>query len=1745
MSSEQQQKSIVWMAQAFAQLLGSRPQPGDLAFTRCLAPEVIALLIGSEAFRLPGWEVRCVNATPHGEREMSAERAVEWRETKASPACLLLVESQSVGPGMDGIYSSAREINEAELFAVANKIARNQVIGYKKFTDEAIRKAKQVGGGKILSPWVEFLYLCAASESAAAAGAALVRLGLWPIWIDGKPDGTDIDRSRLLVERLELKRGTTLAPEERVALLQLPDSQQQEERALVQLLRASDTEATGPLLEKVAVQHPLWLRRLAPGIFAAESVSALHLKPWRAKSGKPYRWSGLTLKAEPEPASLALLLQADPAEASKSRLEVRWTVEPDALGKGAVEYQVTVTTALEERLAEKTLSHTGRALQKVVFGQEDFSTLEEGDFFQARVTVCTLGERSAAIQRDESEAFVIHFGTTEEQSESGTGKIFPSLALAAATICEDQKDFEALAEAPSDTHAFGLDKRGYILCKNGEQSARVFTPPLLLHLARDWVTREGAIGRWRAVARSDGKLLEAATFVPLEQKESERFAKASQKFAQWLGKSGEGEQFRGPLGILYDDNSVFNEYILAAKEFWERQEPECALVQTLEVLSITGRSMGLIVLPTHPLRVAWQQGFDLLVRHHRYREKLPAKSIQDTLSTIAGTYCPPFLPGVKRGEVFVFADSLGFHAAALLPPDDPEPKSTVALMVRMLSDDDSSAPSVGAGAAATIGDEIARYMTLHPEYRRLRVVALGAGDAKPMVRALGVALGKELEYTKGEQPEGEASSSGSQRVAPCFELALHPANPEEMASVGRFIADTSERRHTGAGTIADQDRWLLESVPRSGGVTLPKLRWARRETTQPDQPAHLACAFDLFRSRVECRPLQELKEVEEVDGVLEIHGLALMPTRIFKTQPTPHWISTIPENPQGEWHPATRMMTRRQIWLQKALMRLVVKNLGGSEQEWPVLVTQIDASEDGLVTRLHTLCDWVITADRNAGIEYYDSPKELAEPFQCFIIDCVPERDDLGFMQIITSTSRMEEISRLLGYALGGMGLSNSEGNCRFLLNGLKSISGRLALRLAQRGNASEEMIAMALTQRHALQSQDISPNAVFPALFNGVFIPLDDIPELFALPGKKYEKRADLLYVAPAKRSGLRMIFIEVKYRRHLSTARAHELMEQIEGQIDSSCKRWEMLFGEETSDLEKSVNRARFARILRFYARKGLRHDLPPPCFQSLMREIKRLLTKKEALLDGELGRRGFIFCPEYRATTPDRIEHNGEAEIFLFGPDLLPDQVRVMPSSLQEREIFPQERETSRQETETSDREKAVADRETVTPKAKPKAKPKPLGLPLPLPQPLPLSLPLQAGRISPAPLPHTDPAAKPQSAEITPKNPIKEVALLHAEAVVQADNATPQEEQPTSAKILLGHRVPGAEPISWETSIKANPHLMILGLPGMGKTTCLINLCRQLEALAITPIVFSYHQDIDEKLAARLGQPPQEIRFSGLGFNPLEIHDLKNPLAFLDNAGMLRDIFAAIFSDLGDVQLGALREAIKRSYEDMGWSTESTGETPRFSAFLDILRSQPKPERNLLTRLNELDDYGLFSSSGRLPSLLESTETALIQIHQTQNDLLQQAFATFVFYNLYQNMFRRGPQQRITHAIIFDEAHRAARLKLLPTMAKECRKYGIALVLASQEAKDFDPSLYTAIAGYLAFRLNEVDAKFMAKKFAPSDQVTRYADQMKQMNKYQAMLYGEGTGAAKLLSLLDEVFLDKRCVLPNRPYIRIPE
>jgi hypothetical protein len=269
----------------------------------------------------------------------------------------------------------------------------------------------------------------------------------------------------------------------------------------------------------------------------------------------------------------------------------------------------------------------------------------------------------------------------------------------------------------------------------------------------------------------------------------------------------------------------------------------------------------------------------------------------------------------------------------------------------------------------------------------------------------------------------------------------------------------------------------------------------------------------------------------------------------------------------------------------------------------------------------------------------------------------------------------------------------------------------------------------------------------------------------------------------------------------------------------------------------------------------------------------------------------------------------------------------------------------------------------------------------------------------------------------------------------------------------------------------------------------------------------------------------------IDFHGLGFNPLQVRDRESRMAYLDVAGTLRDIFATIFPEIGDIQAERIRKAIKDSFVERGWDQSSADlanlKEPEFKRFLELLRSDPKPDRGLRTllgRLEELADYGFFDIGEFRESLWDSNQPIVIRIHTTQNDNLQKAFASLVFYGLYKDMFRRGIQERITHAVLFDEAHRAAGLTLIPTMAKECRKYGVSLVVASQEARDFNISLFSAIANYLVLRLTDVDAKALVRNVASSQQERALIDKIKQMDRFKALYFSEGRSRPSIVNLM---------------------
>lgn len=1628
------------IAKAFKTILGS-PSHGTIVYIRCFSSQLVRGLSSSPDFSISGWKLYGV--VDHSEVEkrlITSDYAVEIREAK-NEAVLFLVDVTTAGAGMDGIYSAAREIGEKDFFDIANKEAGKLIPhGFHDFCKRAIKKARRIGRQNTISPWriFEFYTSCNDSDSISSA---LTLLGLWPIQVDGKPDINDIDKAIRLIERLLLQSGSNTTAESRVDGLLLTDPSEQQYRDLIKFVRESANLSMLDAIGRLSNTPHLWLNNLRPGIFDQNILQKIEILPWRGKNNKPVAWTGLSVD---ENNRLKFILDPNETSASKqSKLEVRWKGLPDELKKGSAEYSVTIISG-EEELAEKKTSHSGKNPQKCAFTIDDFE-LEEGAKFEAVVRIRAIGnDEIEGITED----FLLLFGDAPEKTRSSSGTIVRALVEGAISI-ENKEDF---VNACSSNQNFGRDSKGFITFHYQNKNAKVYCSSLLFKLEEDWCNNKGSLGRWEVPVRNDGSLAGEVKFIPLSSGYSdqafERLYKASSELSQIVVNG------QGLMGMIHGFNKNVEEYINAWLTAIEISNPDLALVNTLEVKSLSGNTIGLIVLPNHPLRLAWHYAYDQLLIHFRYEEDVGFKKIQEICKGIDGAHFPSFLPGLSADGSFVFGDTLGFYTVAMVSDKDREPKASIAILAKTLSDGkEELAPSIGQSTSDILAEEINRYMLLHPVYKLIHLHALRPGDGMTIGRSIGKALYKLQQNAKQESEETEEPNKMDDIG---FVLELYPS--EQKAGItGKFFSSVAERKRTGVGYL-QQDGWILEDYSRNGNITFPRLSWAKREYSEPETSAHISVAFDTFDSKVISSSLSQF----EANTSLEVYGLSANLERDFSFSPQPVWRTYLSPNLEGEKHPAGRVLSERIIKVHTAIMKATSMNIGAPLDSWPLLRTEIPSDKEDSIRVLHKLSDWVITIDRNAGVEYFDSPREKAVIYDAYIIDCVPEREDLGFLQMVTSTSNFDEVVNLLDTTLAEMGLSSSPRNCLFLLNELKALSGRFAMRLSGSGNQSQEMIALAMT--HANCRKQLKDNQYWFSLNEGFFIPLEDVPYILGVSkensGEVNNSRADLLYVTASKRGGLQFAFVEIKFRRYLKNARSIDLITTIYQQLSNSRKRWESLYGSDISPLEKSIRRSWLARILRFYANKGRRHYLSQDAYLQINKEIERMVREGgkytfPSLSEQTLCDRGYIFCPEYNAEMPSKISYEGEQMVLLFGANQMPEPPIGVSLSIK--------RQTEENKMDILS-EKVIDQQETTV-----------------------------------------------SSGQDNKKNKTVQNQLSNGESMITLGNVTADQE-----------------PIEWKVAITSNPHLMMVGLPGMGKTTSLINICFQMVECGINPIVFSYHDDIDEKLISKLGNEIQFVDYAGLGFNPLQVV-LNNPIGYIDNISMLRDIFASIFPDLGDIQLGKLREALKQSYIDMGWGDKGVDrqhlELPNFQAFYDILKSnaKDKADKGLLTRLGELDDYGFFQNTEGRHSLLDVSKPALIRIHKTQNEVLQQAFATFVLHNLYQQMFIRGVQRSITHAVIFDEAHRAARLKLIPTMAKECRKYGISFVLASQEVKDFDHSLFNAVANYLVLRLNENDAKIVAKLIAPSDQVNRYTDRIKQMPKYHALFFGEALNRATYINL----------------------
>ena len=312
------------------------------------------------------------------------------------------------------------------------------------------------------------------------------------------------------------------------------------------------------------------------------------------------------------------------------------------------------------------------------------------------------------------------------------------------------------------------------------------------------------------------------------------------------------------------------------------------------------------------------------------------------------------------------------------------------------------------------------------------------------------------------------------------------------------------------------------------------------------------------------------------------------------------------------------------------------------------------------------------------------------------------------------------------------------------------------------------------------------------------------------------------------------------------------------------------------------------------------------------------------------------------------------------------------------------------------------------------------------------------------------------------------------------------------------VLLGVDAESGDEVFWNPDPEtgsANPHVLVLGESGFGKTYTISCLLGELAPQRILSIVFDYGQGFSrntlpsEFIAAT---NPIEILASrdGIDINPLQIFstDLLGPV---NVAQRVADTFARIYPRIGVQQHAVLRQAVLDVMTDEGITPEDIGSwmnaVPTFAKVqrkLESFANNPSgmPSRyasSVASHVSTMFVYNTFRSNGHKlswPEMMESRNRIFVIQLKGLEGSLERAVTEFLLWNLIGYIESLGPSP-LRCVVVLDEAHKLSFDLGSPVekLLREGRKFGLGLILASQQPEDFSAVAFANTATKIVFQV----------------------------------------------------------------------
>jgi len=1025
-----------------------------------------------------------------------------------------------------------------------------------------------------------------------------------------------------------------------------------------------------------------------------------------------------------------------------------------------------------------------------------------------------------------------------------------------------------------------------------------------------------------------------------------------------------------------------------------------------------------LILPTHPLRLLWYLAYwdltddwvkQLLSNKRSQRQKVLN---MDTVEMLSPVNLPAFVP-IAKGKTHAFVANISFFYGLAFPPDVEDPDGLIGDIARLVGFDPQDYSTITISPEAVVG-EIEDYLQLHDYLNCLRVNVVNPGSGS-FVRKVSSRL------IAGEDTEEGGGSKRSLRLD--------------------IITHSNESPQYPAPGLDGLFRSVNEMITKRERLYLaPRLQLARRQVSReglsniPGGDVHLSLCIDQFLPEI-C-----LLEPDSVEESAAVYGLLTQfLSRFESTIAESTWTRMVSflQETRRETHPIRPLYTTRLTELHQAYLHLTatVHGWGNYTDKVPAICLRLGPERRRILSQLHNQSDWVLTLDRNLGIEYFDSPKDtyLAAEADHYLIDHIPEFIEGVGHRLIVTTAWQEEVADIIRQALNELNLQSHPDCVVNLLNILKAISGRLALRLIGDEKRAKEAIALAVVTEYM---------RVRGELENMILIPLDAHIDLFQprsgkiVAGVKtpaYGERCDLIAVDISRRT-FRCRFIEVKYRQNEMEMPTQELLDRIVDQIEHTEETFRQHFFPSTTRLDRSLYRCQFASLLRFYLNRAKRHGwiTSEEAYEELLQNIGRLEGSYPEIQAKGVG---YIVSPN---AEPQSSIHYRDKEIYVISRADIDRYTQFAPLSLEKTEQRPEKIQIDTATVFPPDEERFITETTNAT---------------------------------------VSECREEPDSSMESDTRPTDEV------------------EVPSTTQVVLGERKDTGDNLIWKGSLKGSPHIFILGSTGAGKSTTVRRLLCELARQKLPSLIIDFHGDFvkaDDSFVKKFN-PMIIDAAEGLPFSPLEViaADETKSQNLLTNSFEVAEIIGYV-CELGEIQRDLVYEAIRDVYQITEIESFNKGEVkpPALNDVFERLKHLEQEHRsgvkNTVARCRPLFEFGLFREPNapiRFQELIH--HPTVIALNHLSMEVLQLAAGAFILRRLYKEMFLWGESDKLRLMVILDEAHRLAKDISLPKLMKEGRKFGIGVVVASQGVRDFHAAVFENAGTKLLFRTNYPDSKKAAQ------------------------------------------------------------